>query len=107
MPNSIGTRNTQSISEKFFRKLLAMLISAKDRERIRDLAKKQLELASRPEMDSLRREWRRNNDCVAGGPMVTVEWGTFRKEIITPRLQTKTEKRTEVRFLFYGFQCGF
>ncbi len=58
----------------------------KDREILRELAKKQKEIALSPKMQELRDQWRAHNDCKGQRPMVTVELGTFQEEVMEGRL---------------------
>ena len=66
-------------------------ISEKDRLRLRDLARHQAELAAAPEMQALKALWYKHNDCEHVRPMVVIELGTFKDEMITPRLQCEGE----------------
>lgn len=68
---------------------MGLLISSSDKSIIRDAAKKQLELANKDSMRELKKEWVRHNDCIAGRPMVTVEWGTFEQEVFPTLLKCK------------------
>lgn len=81
-----------------------MLISRKDKMVIRDLAKRQLELANSPKMIDLKKEWIRHNDCKPGRAMVTVEWGTFHQEVLPPLLKTKGKlARILEQYILSGF----
>ena len=84
-------------------------LSVKDRTRLRDLAKKQLELAHTPQMDQLRALWYRHNDCEHVRPMVVIELGTFQGEMIPPLLQCEgeTARDIEARLLSNTFNHEF
>ncbi|HJD23295.1 MAG TPA: hypothetical protein H9694_04020 [Firmicutes bacterium] len=70
------------------------MISEKDRSRLRELAKKQRELANAPAMLELKKLWYRHNDGCGGRPMFTIELDTFAQELVTPLLQcTSPEAR--------------
>lgn len=73
-----------------------MIVSKKDKLILRDLAKTQLEFANSPENIALKKEWIRNNECIKGRPMITVEWGTFEKEAIGPLLKTEGKIAREI-----------
>ena len=51
-------------------------MEAKEREFIRDLAKRKLELANTPHMQSLAKEWAAHNDLHGSRPMIHFEMGT-------------------------------
>lgn len=76
------------------------IISTRDKEILRGLAKKQLEEATTPQMDALRQEWYRNNACEAGRPMVTVELATFADDIIPSRLTCEGESARSLEAMF-------
>ena len=57
-------------------------ISEKDRIILRDLAKRQLELACSDTMKKLEKNWLANNMCRPNRPMVTIELGTFQNDVI-------------------------
>ncbi len=82
------------------------MISSKDKQIIRDLAKTQLEYANLPYMQELKKEWTRHNDGILGRPMVTVEWGTFSQEAIDPLLQTKGKIAREIEKIILGSFLG-
>ena len=69
-----------------------MKINKKDLVVIRDLAKKQVEIANSEAMQSLHREWLLHNTFKGDRPMVTIELGTFGKDIIPAMLQCEGEE---------------
>jgi hypothetical protein len=69
------------------------MVNKKDLAIIRDLAKKQMELAKSPAMDTLRNEWRSHGRFEAGSrPMIMMELWTFRDEIIPPLMRCEGEQ---------------
>lgn len=73
-------------------------ISEKDRQILRDLAKKQYEMSQGEKMDALRREWVAHNDCQSSRPMVVVELGTFAQDVIPPLLRCEGEEAREIEW---------
>lgn len=63
-----------------------------DKQRIRELAKEQLEFANDPKMKTLATEWTALNDGKLIRPMVTVELGTFADDILPQLMQCETEE---------------
>ncbi len=74
-------------------------MSEKDRERLRDLAKKQAEIANSPEMKQIETDWMASNSLQPNRPMVTIELGTFAGEVIPDMLQCEGEKAREIEAL--------
>ena len=56
------------------------IIETSEREYLRDLAKKQLEIANSEEMQKKEALWYAHNDCKTREPVVTLERGTFNRE---------------------------
>lgn len=77
------------------------ILLAKDRERLRSLARKQLEYANAPENDIILKKW----DALAKGrretPTVRLLFSNFPHEVITPRLQCtgKMARKVEAHLL--------
>ncbi len=67
-------------------------MNPKDLARIRALAKEQLEIANKPQMQTLQKEWTALNDGKYIRPMITVELGTFADEVIPGLMQCETEE---------------
>lgn len=71
-------------------------ISEKDRERVRNLARRQLEFANAPENTVILKKW----DALANGrreaPTVRLLFSNFPHEVITPRLQCVSEPAREL-----------
>ncbi len=66
------------------------MISQKEKERLRELAKKQLDYANSERNQILRKEWYRHRRFEKGRPMVVLEIGGFRDEVYLPRMQCET-----------------
>jgi len=66
-------------------------ISKKDCEILRSLARHQIELAKKPEMDILKKKWIEHHSQRNSLPLVTIEIGTFAHEIIPSRLKCEGE----------------
>jgi len=71
-------------------------ISAKDRNILRELAKKQLEYANSPANKETIRLWYLHNACKGERPMIHLEMGTFRREIIPKRQKCEGERARSV-----------
>lgn len=63
-----------------------------DQIRVRDLAKRQQEVANSPEMQALKKEWTDLNDGVRVKPLVTVETATFVEEAVPQLMRCTTEE---------------
>ena len=64
------------------------VISGKDREVLRELAKKQLELANSPQMMKLREEWKLHGAFSASSrPMILIETPSFEEDILPPLMR--------------------
>lgn len=59
----------------------------KEKTRLRELAKKQAELANSPKNLERVELWKRHNSFKGERPVIHIEVGTFRKEIIDPMMQ--------------------
>ena len=73
-------------------------INQKDREILRDLAKRQAEIANSPQMKKLKEEWMRHNTFQPGRPMITVELGTFAPDMLPPMLQCQGEQARQMEW---------
>ena len=72
-----------------------------EREYLRDLAKKQLELANGEEMQKKEAHWYAFNDCKTKEPIITLERGTFNKEFESlwePKCQSEKAQSLEYYF---------
>lgn len=77
-------------------------ISEKDRIILRDLAKRQLELACSDTMKKLEKNWLANNMCRPNRPMVTIELGTFQNDVIPELLRCEGEQARKIETLLYS-----
>jgi len=67
-------------------------IPQNDRVILRDLAKKQMELANTPAMDALRADWNRHGVFASDSrPMIRIEVGSFSDDIIPQMLRCQSE----------------
>ena len=67
-------------------------ISKKDLEILRELAKKQVEMAHTPKMDSLRAEWKLHGAFDKNSrPMIRIETGTFSGDVIPQFMSCETQ----------------
>lgn len=66
------------------------LITAPEKKHLRELAKRQLEIAKYPIMETRKKRWYQNNDLKGEFPMVVIESGPFREELI-PDLQCHSQ----------------
>lgn len=76
-------------------------ISAKDREIIRALAKKQYEYSQLPSMKATEKEWYRHNQLQGSRPMIHIEMGTFDHEIIPGLLKCEGEQARQIEASLY------
>jgi len=77
------------------------MITAKERTRLRELAKKQWEYSQLPVMQERIREWKRHNRCQPGRPLVVMEMGTFWGDMIPPlQCQSPLAREIEASFLY-------
>ncbi|MGN0493706.1 MAG: hypothetical protein ACI4F7_08675 [Acutalibacteraceae bacterium] len=75
-------------------------MNGKDLNRIRELAKEQMEIAKSPEMQELAEDWRKLNDCESQKPLVTVELLSFEHEILPQFMKCDTEEGRELERIF-------
>jgi len=83
---------------------MEIVISASDKEILREVAKKQLELANREENKQKIKNWYLHNDLKGEKPMVHLELWTFAQEIIPQRLRCQGEFARQVETNLY---CNF
>ena len=67
-------------------------ISSRDLGILRELAKKQMEIAEAPEMAILKKKWIDHNALRGERPMVKIELGTFGNELILPLMKCEGEE---------------
>ena len=78
------------------------MISSRDREILRELAKKQMEYANEPENIQRASEWMRHNQAIPGRPMIHLELWTFGQEVIPKRLQCEGEEARNIESALYS-----
>ena len=77
-----------------------MSITQKERSRLRDLAKQQLEIAHSPKMEQIVRDWKKHGRFDADSrPMITIELGTFRQDILPPLMECESEEAQAIEKL--------
>lgn len=76
-------------------------ISEKDREILRELAKKQYELSQTEENQRKIQEWYAHNSLKGKRPMIHLEMWTFAQEIIPQRLRCEGEFAREIETDLY------
>ncbi len=76
-------------------------VSSEERKYLRELAKKQLELSKLPIMQERQEHWYANNELRSDKPVIVVEAGPFRDELI-PSIRCTSEigKQLETEMLF-------
>lgn len=71
---------------------MSEIMNLKDKEILRNLAKKQIELASSEKIQKLYSDWRDHGSFKEGSrPMITVELATFANEIIPPLIKCEND----------------
>ena len=78
-----------------------MKIEQRERDYLRELAKKQLEIANSEEMLKKEKLWYAHNDFLTTEPVVTFERGTFNREfehLWKPECRTETARNLEYYF---------
>jgi hypothetical protein len=81
-----------------------MKIIGQDRVILRELARKQMELAYSEQNLQNQQEWRRHHRFEKGRPMIHLELGTFSHEVIPKRLRCESEIGRHIETLIYE-QC--
>jgi len=83
-------------------------VSIKDKTRLRELAKHQLELARSERNKQLYKDWETHGDMsLDSRPIITIENGTFSDEIISPRLQSESEEARSLEALLLQNTINF
>ena len=73
-------------------------MNSKDRERLRYLASKQLEIANSPKNVERVELWKRHNMLRGERPPIHIEVGTFAHEAITPQLKCEDEAARKIEY---------
>ena len=85
-----------------------MSIPTKDKARLRELAKHQLNLAKSERNEQLYKDWRAHGDMgKESRPMLTVELWTFGEEMILPKLQCESSKGRELEAVLLSNVINF
>jgi len=77
------------------------MLEQRERDYLRELAKKQLDIANGEEMKKKEALWYAHNDCKTREPAVTLERGTFNREfehLWQPKCQNETARNIEYYF---------
>lgn len=82
-------------------------ISLKDKQILRDLAKKQYEYSHLPQMEQLKKEWVLHNDCNGGRPMITIALWTFYNDVIPPLLRCEGETARSIEIMLLGNMVNY
>ena len=80
---------------------MVKVINDKDTQILRELAKRQLELAKSPEIQNLKSEWLKHNTFKAERPMITVELATFANDVIPQLLQCEGDVARNMETTLY------
>lgn len=85
-----------------------MNISASDRQILRDLAKKQVELAASERNQKLYREWMKHGAFASDSrPMIRMELGTFQDDIIPPLMRCEGEDARRIEHMLLSNMANF
>ena len=82
------------------------MITAKDKQILRETAAHQMELASLPRNEELEKLWIKHNACKGERPMVYIEWGTFAGEVIPPLLRCEGQEARDIEYALYANFVG-
>ena len=82
------------------------MISNKDRGILRELAKKQMEMANSLRNKEIEKEWYRHNNYESGRSMIHVELWTFGQEIIPQRLECESYEGRMIESSMYGLMLN-
>ena len=78
------------------------VINEKDKQRLRELSKQQLELANSPKMQNLKSEWLKHNTFKGERPMVTIEIRTFENDVLPQLLHCKGDVARNIESKIYS-----
>ena len=83
-------------------------MTEKERTRLRELAKNQLELSESERNKQLCKDWEAHGRMGGNSrPMITVEHGTFSEELIEPRLRCESEQARALERMLLGNTLNF
>ena len=74
------------------------MISRKDKDRLRELASKQMELHNSSKNLSLIDEWYRHNSCIKGRPIIHVDMTYFSDAVILPMLKCESPEARGIEY---------
>jgi len=83
------------------------MLSEKDREILRALASKQMELHKSPENLSLIKEWYRHNSCIKGRPIIHMDITHMSNDVIIPLLKCCSPDARKIEFDLYKCCLNF
>lgn len=80
---------------------------AEDKQILRDLAMRQLEISRSERNQTLKKLWLKHNSCTGERPMLTVETDTFADDILPQKMRCKTDtgRKIEFRLLLKQVNC--
>lgn len=76
-------------------------INKKDLQIIRDIAKKQYEYSNLPRMKELKKEWLLHNTFKGNRPMIVIELGDFKNELLPQLLKCESEEARKIEESLY------
>lgn len=82
------------------------MITAREKQVLRELAAHQMELATTPRNQELVSLWLKHNACLDSRPTVYIEWGTFEQEVIPPLLRCENEEARQLEYALYANFIG-
>lgn len=77
------------------------MLNAHDKNRLRELASYQMEIAMSPHNQQLKEEWYRHHRFEKGRPMIHIEWWTFAQDLLPQRLQCQSEQARSIETQLY------
>ncbi len=81
-------------------------ISAKDRERLRQLAEKQREYASSPRNEQILKQWKALEEGRRESPTVRLLFSNFTHEVVAPRLQCESKDARDLEWALLSTLVG-
>ena len=82
------------------------MITAREKQVLRELAAHQMELATTPRNQELVSLWLKHNACLDSRPTVYIEWGTFEQEVIPQLLRCENEEARQLEYALYANFIG-
>lgn len=82
---------------------MSNVISQRDKDILRGLAKRQIEIANSQAMKDLYSDWRAHGSFATGSrPMITIEFNSFANDIIPPLMQCETEAARAIEWKLHS-----